>query len=165
MGKTSTSYTVQAVNGDEVTDIATKSVKAKAIELATAHRDENKVGVRVVTQSGTVVHEAAAPKKIKMSPRFTRVVELPENVEIPEGFVARYVRPRAAGGLVVLHEQGEGIEKPYALLSLKTGKVRGSRFATTRQAGAEMSRLAADAKAKLAQAETQVEATPEPANA
>lgn len=121
-----TTYTVFA--GD--TEVGTKSKKATAVELARKARDEHKAAVRVVTQTGSVVFEAAAPKKIKMSPPYTRVVDLPEGVEAPDGMRVAYVRPRRKAAVLHDAEAGE-----YRILDLATGKLRKDTFATTRDAG------------------------------
>lgn len=121
-----TTYTIVA---GEFT-VGTRSNKAKAIELAVAHRDAEKVAVQVVTSKGTVVFEQAAPKKIKMSPKYTRTVELPEGVSVPEGMRVAYFRPRR--GAAVLHDAESG---DYRILDTKTGKLRGPVFETTRAAG------------------------------
>lgn len=112
------------------TEVATRSNKAKAVELAQATRDEQKVAVRVDTDKGTTVFEAAAPKKINMSPRYTRTVELPEGVIVPEGFRVAYVRPRRETAVLHNAESGE-----YRLLNTKTSKFRKGTFETTRDAG------------------------------
>lgn len=129
----STKYTVFA-GGEEV---GTKSKKAQAIELATEKRDELKVAVEVKTGAGNVVFEQAAPKKIKMSPRYSRRVELPEGIEAPEGTRVAYKRPRR--GLAVLHRADGEEGEQYSLLNLKTGEELEDRFPTTRAAGDAMS--------------------------
>lgn len=155
-----TKYTVFTVNAEGVeTELATKSKKSTAVELATATRNEQATRVVVRTQAGNVAFEQDAPKKIKMSPRYTRTVELPEGVTLPvEGRVA-YVRPRQ--NAAVIDVAGAESEERYAILNLKSGKLLKQRFATTRAAGARMSE---GVGVKPAPA---VEATPEqePANA
>lgn len=123
-----TKYTVFA--NDEAR--ATRSAKPKAVELALALRNDERVDVRVETGAGTVVFEAKAPKRIRMSKPYTRVVELPEGIEVPEGFRVAYHRPRRK--VAVLHDVHEG----YRLLHTGTGELSENVFATTREAGQAM---------------------------
>lgn len=153
-----TSYTIFAA---DVALEGTKAKKATAVDLARKTRDEQGVAVRVETQTGNVVFELAAPKKIKMSKPHTRLVEVPEGVEIPEGFVVRYSRPRV--GLALVEEVAKrGESDQYAVLNLKTSKLSKVRFATTRAVGAHLelkAREARERKAELAakEAATKVE--------
>lgn len=117
--------------GNEVSEIGHKSKKATAVDAARAHRKESGEGVRVKTNAGTTVFEQNAKKTIKMSPRYTRVVELPEGVQAPNGLRVAYVRPRRNGA--VLHD-AEAQE--YRILNLATGEVLDEVFETTRDAGA-----------------------------
>jgi hypothetical protein len=116
------------ITNDET--VATRSNKQAAIKLATEARETDKVAVRVETDKGTVVFEAAAPKKIRMSPRYTRVVPLPEGVTAPEGKRVAYVRPRRDAAVLHDAESGE-----YSLLKLSTSKELKGRFETSRAAG------------------------------
>lgn len=137
MTKATTKYEIFATDAEGVvTGLGIKSKKATAVDVARAHRQETGEGVVVKTQNGTEVFALDAKKTIKMSPRYTRVVDLPEGVEVPEGFVARYVRPRR--GLAVLHEVGAAKDAQYALLVLATNELLEDRFPTTRDAGARM---------------------------
>lgn len=140
-------YTITA--GTEV--IGTKSNKAKAVELATAHRNEHKVEVAVLSKAGNPVFELAAPKTIKMSKPYTRVVALPEGVKAPEGARVCYVRKQA--GLALLHRPSVAREdRPYTFLNLKTGKERKGGFETTRDAGKAFVAAREAVKAQAAQA-------------
>jgi hypothetical protein len=123
-----TTYTVRA-NGE---DIATRSNKAKAVELATAHRNDNAVDVQVVTGAGKEVFSMKAPKRIRMSKPYTRVVDVPEGVTIPEGLRPAYHRPRR--NALVLHDFEEG----YRILNTKTGKLVKGNFPTSRAVGQAM---------------------------
>ena len=123
----------------------TKSKKATAVEFARELRDELKVAVEVKTSTGNTVFELAAPKKIKMSPRYTRTVELPEGVAVPAGQRVAYFRPRV--GLALLHDPAAAEGKQYSFLNTKTGKVLKQRFATTREAGQAFVTVAKEAKA------------------
>lgn len=130
-----TTYTVFTVDAEGVeTAFGHKAKKAAALELAQATRNEQNLAVKVVTQAGTVVAEIAAPKKIKMSPRYSRVVELPEGVVVPEGMRVAYFRPRV--GLALLHNAEAPKDEAYAVLDVKIGALAPERFATTRQGGA-----------------------------
>lgn len=153
-------YIVQNAAGETVD---TKSKKSTALDSARAYRDENREAVSVQTEKGTVVLELAAPKKINMSPRYTRVVSLPEGVEVPEGARVAYFRPRVQ--LALLHFAGEDVdpEAQYAILDTKAGRVLKRRFPTTRAGGVFLRERAEARKAKLAaQAAEQEQA---PANA
>jgi hypothetical protein len=141
-----TKYNVLA-NGEIVT---TKVKKTEAIEFATAHRNEHRVAVEVITTKGTPVFHLEAPKKIKMSPRYSRVVELPKGVHPPKGKRVGYYRPRV--GLAVLHDPKAETE-PYSLFDVTVGVELPERFATTRDAGQMMVAKANDAKAAKAKAE------------
>ncbi len=122
-----TTYKVFA--GEEL--VATKSKKATAVELARAERKSRNAGVRVETGTGTVVFEAAAPKKIKMTPKYQRVVDLPEGVEAPDGMRVAYVRPRRNGA--ILHDGDT-----YRIMALDSGDLLEDEFETTREAGARL---------------------------
>ena len=118
-----------AVTGSE----KTFSKKAQAVEAATEIRNDEKIAVEVTTvPAGTVVFALAAPRKIKMSKPYTRTVELPEGVEVPEGFRVAYHRPRRK--VAVLHDVHEG----YRLLNTATSELSEDVFGTTREAGQAM---------------------------
>lgn len=121
----------------------TKSKKATAVDLARAARKEQNAAVRVETSAGTVVFEQAAPKKIKMSPRYTRVVPLPEGVEVPDGKRVAYAYNRRGGAILHDAETGE-----YSILITK-GEKAGTElpetFETTRAAGDAMRSVKVDA--------------------
>lgn len=126
----STKYTVF------VNDVAlegTKSKRQTAVDLARAERKAQNAAVRVETDKGTVVFEMPAPKKIKMSPQYTRVVDLPEGVKVPEGKRVAYFRPRRNGAILHDAETGE-----YSILNVTTGEELDEVFETTRDAGARL---------------------------
>lgn len=123
-----TTYTIIAGGESK----GTKSKKTQAVALATELRNELKVDVQVQTGAGTVVFELKAPKKIKMSKPYTRVVSLPEGVEVPDGFRVAYFRPRRK--VAVLHDIHEG----YRLLSTATGELSEDVYETTRDCGKAM---------------------------
>jgi hypothetical protein len=131
-----TEYTVSTIDAEGVaTPVKTEkpiTKKAKAVELAEAKRDETKLAVQVTTQTGTVVFEQAAPRKINMIKPFTRVVELPEGTVVPEGMRAAY--PRFRKGLVLLHDPSDA-ETPYVFMVVHSSELLHERFATSRDAG------------------------------
>jgi hypothetical protein len=132
-----TQYTIVAINAEGVeTELGHKSKKATAADVARAHRKDTGEAVEVRTGTGNVVFSQAAKKAIKMSPRYTRVVELPEGVAAPDGLRVAYVRPRR--GFAVLHDADAAEGEAYALLVLATGELLDDRFATTRDAGSRM---------------------------
>lgn len=99
----STKYTVQSVDAAGVTtDVDTKSEKARAVAIAETLRGTDKVGVRVVTGTGTVVFELAAPSgkrvivnKTKPYARVdTREPVLAEGIALPDGYELTYLLPR-----------------------------------------------------------------------
>lgn len=119
--------------GNETTPLDTKSKKATAVEVARAFRKESGEGVVVKTDAGTEVFKQLAKKHIKMSPKYTRVVDLPEGFEIPEGMRPCYVRPRRNG--VILHDPESG---EYHIQKLDTGELLDETFPVTREAGARL---------------------------
>lgn len=130
-----TTYHVFALDadGNETQEIGTKSKKATAVEAARDFRRESGEGVVVKTNAGTEVFKQLAKKHIKMSPKYTRVVELPEGFEVPEGMRAAYVRPRRNG--VILHDAETG---EYRIQKLDTGELLDEVFEVTREAGARL---------------------------
>lgn len=117
----------QTVEGE--VEVATKSKRATAIELATAIRRDEKVGTRVATGAGTVVFEAKARKPQKKTKPYTRVVGLPEGFEVPEGKRVAYLRTQK--GAAILHDAEEQL---YTVFSYVEGKELAT-FDTTRQCG------------------------------
>jgi len=136
-----TTYTITAGESTE-----TRSSKPKAIELATALRNSEGVAVSVTTAAGNTVFELDAPRKIRMSKPFTRVVPVPEGVEVPDGFRFAYSRPRR--GVAVVHSPEQG----YRLLNLKTSKLRKGSFETSRDAGKAVLELPTAKEREAAQA-------------
>lgn len=124
-----TTYTIFKQTVDGEIEVDTKSKKQTAIDLATQIRREEKVGTRVATSAGTVVFEAKARKPQKKTKPYTRVVSLPEGVEVPEGQRVAYTRTRK--NAAILHDAEEGL---YSVVRFDTGEVLGT-FDTTRQCG------------------------------
>lgn len=124
MAKNTTKYTVVNAEGI-IAEGVTK--KAKAVEIAEAARGTSPVDV--MTSAGTVVHTVPAIKKIKMSKPYTRVVELPAEFVVPDGFRVCYTRARK--GLAVLHN----FDEDYRLFNLKTQTILPEVYPTTRAAG------------------------------
>lgn len=125
---TSTTYTVfvndKALEGNKVK-------KATAVDLARTERKAQNAAVRVETNNGKVVFEMPAPKKIKMSPQYTRVVDLPEGVKIPKG--KRVAYDRARKNLAILHDEKT---REYSVWDFKQNKILADGLETTRAAGA-----------------------------
>lgn len=160
-----TRYTVFTTDTEgNRSEVGTKSKKAQAVELAQATRDETGLRASVETGTGNEVFAVEAPRKINMSPRYTRTVEVPEGLEVPEGSVLRYARPRRNAGVLHFPEAEKG--EQWAVIDLTTGRVLKDRFATTRDAGQRMNDGVGKGKVEAPEAEAeQAEATPEPANA
>lgn len=129
-----TTYTVFA---NDIALDATFTKKAKAVDAANAARDEQRVAVRVETGSGTVVHDVAAPKKIKMSKPYTRAVGVAEDVaEQIDGKRVAYKRGRAGAQFALLDANwtGEG-NGTYSIWDIDRGETVEVEIATTREAG------------------------------
>lgn len=132
MTKSATAYTV-FVN-DEALEGKPFTKKAKAVEAAElAAKGDKRANVQVRTAAGNVVHEIKGQKRIKMSPAYTRVVELPEGSKIPAGMRVAYTRMRKS--LAIVHDFNEP-EGPYMVVRFTTGEVLGREIPTTREAGA-----------------------------
>ena len=121
-----TTYTVSTASSEGFVAQATKSSKASAIKLAETLKAEQGVAVQVTTGAGTVVFELEGKKVRKVTKPYTRIVN---GVEVPEGFVAAYFRPRK-DSVLLRSESG----KEYALYSPATGKMLEG-IETTREAG------------------------------
>jgi hypothetical protein len=124
-----TTYRIFKATTEGETLVATKSKKSVAVELATQIRRDEKVGTRVETSAGTVVFEAKARKPQKKTKPYTRVVALPEGVEVPEGKRVAYTRTRK--NAAILHDAEEQL---YTVIRYSTGEQLGT-FDTTRQCG------------------------------
>ena len=148
MSKNTTAYTV-FVN-DEALEGKPVAKKAKAVELAEAEAKRDKrANVQVRTQTGTVVHEIKGRKTIKMSPAYTRVVDLPEGAKIPEGMRVAYTRKRK--NLAIVHDF-DAENGPYQVVNFATGEVLAEELETTRDAGAFCKTVPAPKKAEPAKA-------------
>jgi hypothetical protein len=121
----------------------TASKKAVAIENARVIRKNELADVRVETTNGTVVFELKAPKKIKMSKPFTRVVAVPEGVVLP-GDEWRPAYDRSRKNLFILHNSETG---EYAVFNFVTQEFLAEELATTREAGAFCKTVPVPAKA------------------
>ena len=132
MTKPATQYIV-FVN-DEALEGKPATKKAKAVEAAeAAAKADKRAHVEVRTAAGNVVHEIKGVKTIKMSPPYTRVVELPEGAKIPSEMRVAYTRNRKK--LAITHHF-TAPEGPYAVVNFETGKVLAENLETTRDAGA-----------------------------
>lgn len=127
----STKYTV-FVNDVELEGSFSKKDKGIAAAEAAAKADK-RAHVELRTASGTTVHEIKGVKTIKMSPPYTRVVNLPEGVVIPEGVRVAYTRNRK--NLAIVHDFGME-DGPYQVVRYTDGEVLASELETTRDAGA-----------------------------
>lgn len=103
-----TTYDVIAINAEGESVFTTVTKKQTAVDAAKELRNDEGVAVRVVTSSGKVVFEQAAPKKIKMSPAYTRVVAVPsEVVETINGQRVAYKRARLGFALLDANVTGQ----------------------------------------------------------
>lgn len=125
---TTTTYAIFA--NDE--QIATSSKKGVAIEKARSERDASKVDVRVETSKGTIVFALDAPRKIKMSAPYTRVVAMPEKVvEMIDGKRVAYKRGRVGAQFALL----DASKGDYTIWDVDRGEEVDVEVATTREAG------------------------------
>jgi hypothetical protein len=110
--------------------------KTTAIKDATRFRNKERVNVKVATARGTIVFERPAPKKIRQSPKYSRVVRLPAGVTPPpSGYRVAYVRPRADGA--ILHSRQDG---KYRIMRLSTGELLSTEYSTAGEAGDTLKR-------------------------
>lgn len=167
----SKNYTVVRVESDKSeTLVGSKAKKADAVALADSDRASSRRTTIVRTHTGTEVHRNEGVRPMKKTPRFSKVVTMPEGVPVPEGARPAYLRLRH-DAVIVAFDGEEDPEKRYGVVRVSTGKLQKQRFAKTREAGAFVltiespkareKRLAAE-KAAAAQAEAPAE---EPANA
>ncbi len=165
-------YIITRQNADSsVTEIDVKSNKAKAIEIAEAERAESRRTVQVHTDKGTLVHEVKGVRPMASTPRYSKIVEMPEGVEVPEGARPAYLRLKH-DAVIVAFDGEEDKTKRYGVVRVSTGKLQKARFAKTRDAGqfvltletpkARAARVAAE-KAAQAGAETPAPSEPAPA--
>jgi hypothetical protein len=83
-----------------------------------------------------VVYERPAPKRIRQSPKYSRVVPLPDGVKPPsDAYRVAYVRPRAGGAILHSREDGK-----YRIMRLDTGKLLPEEYTTAGGAGDALSR-------------------------
>ena len=140
----STTYHIFSLAADGTeSEVATKSKKATAVDAARELRKSENVGVAVRTGAGNEVFAMPAPKKIKMSPQYTRTVDLPADVKIPEGTRVAYIRARK--NLAIVHDPS-ATEGPYSVVNFVTGEVLASELETTRESGAFCKTVAAPEK-------------------
>jgi hypothetical protein len=136
-----TKYVITTIDAEGVeTQLeGSKNKRQVAVDLALEVRKEQNVGVKVSTDKGNVVFERPAPKKIKMIPRYTRVVPLPEGVNVPDGKRVAYAYNRR--GAVILHDADAPKDEAYSIMLTKgpeAGTELADRFPTTRAAGDAM---------------------------
>ena len=148
----------------EFTEVGSKGKKDKALELAQATRDETRRTVQVHTDKGTLVEEIKGVRPMKSTPRFSKVVDMPEGVEVPEGARPAYLRLKH-DAVIVAFDDAEKDDR-YGVVRVSTGKLLKQRFGKTRDAGqfvltlespkARAKRLEAE-KAEAAQADAPAE--------
>lgn len=159
----SKNYTIVRVEQDATeTLVGSKAKKADAISLAEADRATSRRTTIVRTHTGTEVHRVAGVRPMKSTPRYSRVVPVPEGVTLPEGARLAYRRTKHDALILAF---GEGKETEYAVQRISTGKVYKQRFAKTREAGAFVLGITPPAKrgAKATGGEQpEPEATPAP---
>lgn len=146
-----TTYTVFA---DSVATDFTRSKKDKAVaEAVRLLKAKSAVKVEVRTQTDTVVFADKRRNVTKVTKPFTKVIELPEDLQnaVPEGYAPAYARYR--NGAVVLRREVdiEEDDSRYAVLSVAELKIVGY-AETTRDAGAIMKEMGAVRKAARANA-------------
>jgi hypothetical protein len=142
----SKNYTVVRVEQDSTeTLVGSKAKKADAIALADAERASSRRTTIVRTHTGTEVHRVAGVRPMKSTPRYSRTVELPEGLELPEGARPAYLRKKH-DALIVAFDDAEKDER-YGIVRLSTGKSLKNRFSKTREAGAFVLTLEAPVKA------------------
>jgi hypothetical protein len=134
-----TKYIITRVNQDSTeTEVATKSKKSDAITVAQAGRKETRRTHVVRTDKGTEVHVEKGVRPMKITPAYTRTVELPADFEAPEGTRVAYTRSRKGVALLHVEETGE-----YALFNYVTGTMVEEGLPTTRAAGKAVKALPA----------------------
>lgn len=106
--------------------------KGDAIAFAQSHRDDARVAVAVSTDKGTLVFEQAAPRKIKMSAPYTRVVPVPDEViERIDGARVAYKRgPKARQFALLDDAKGD-----YRIWDIERRETVDVEVETTRDAG------------------------------
>lgn len=161
----SKNYTVTRTEQDRTeTLVGSKAKKSDAIALAESDRAANRRTVTVRTHTGTEVHVVKGVRPMAITPRFSKVVTMPEGVETPEGATPAYLRLKHDAVIVRFAEAEK--DARYGVVRVSTGKLLKNRFAKTREAGqfvlgiespkAKAKRLEAE-KAAAAQAEAPAE--------
>ena len=161
----SKNYTVSRIEQDGTqTQHGSKAKKGDAIALADADRASSRRTNIVRTHTGTVVHEVKGVRPMRITPRFSKLVEMPEGVEVPEGARPAYLRLKH-DAVIVAFDDAEKDDR-YGVVRVSTGKLLKQRFGKTRDAGqfvltlespkARAKRLEAE-KAEAAQADAPAE--------
>ncbi len=128
----STKYIVTRTNQDATeTEVASKSKKSDAIAFAEAGRKETRRTHTVRTEKGTEVFVVKGVRPMKITPAYTRTVDLPADFVIPEGKRVAYTRSRK--GIALLHDAESG---EYSLHNYVTGETVLEGLTTSRAAGA-----------------------------
>lgn len=130
----STKYLVTRTEQDATaTLVATKAKKSDAIALADAERASSRRTVTVTTEKGTEVYVVQGVRPMKSTPRYSRVVPVPEGVVVPNGMRVAYNRHKH--NALILHDADAPKEEQYAILTTADSVLLEERFATTRDAG------------------------------
>lgn len=130
--------------GTEVQE-QTFSKKTDAVAAAEAARSETRQSVSVATEAGTEVFSLKGVRPMKRTPQYTRLEDLPEGFEIPEGLRPAYTRRRK--NLVIMHDPNAE-EGAYSVHNFVTGEVLTDGLDTTRDAGQFVKGVPAPAKAE-----------------
>ncbi len=131
-----TKYAVVAHTADSAEVVSIETKKSVAADIARDHRDLESVAVTVVTvATGYVAFDIAAPRKINMSPAYTRVVNV-EDEHIAGKRVA-YKRTRVGFALLDANATGapNGTYSIYDLVNQCEVDSEVIEVRTTREAG------------------------------
>lgn len=126
-----TTYTVLDSEGVVVKSGIAK--KANAVALADETRDATRKTSTVATSAGTQVYVAKGVRPMKIVPAYSRVVALPEGVEVPEGMRVAYKKARH--GVAILHDANAEKDEQYRIMNLASNDLLDDAFRTTRDAG------------------------------
>lgn len=128
-----TTYTVLDQNDTVVAEGISK--KSKAVEQAVALKKSTRKTHRVLTSSGTEVHVEKGTRGMKITPRYSRTVALPEGVKAPKNARVAYLRSRHDAAILAF-DGDEGTT--YSVLRLSSGEIVADGFEKTREAGAHV---------------------------
>lgn len=118
--------------------------RKQAIQRATHVRNRDHTDVAVIDAEMRVVYYKPAPRAITQIPKYTRVVELPDGLEAPEGTRVAYLHRRNNGAILFNNET-----RRYQVMDLSTGKVLRTTYPTAAAAGARISEGVGRARKKI----------------